>query len=108
MKINKDASTYKPPFLVILIDALDSYYYADVFEEDKMQSFDKFDDLRKAKIVADALFILKNYKWESLEAMNEVDGGWDVRVYDANLSCVYAAHQTFEQNWISAMPDNLK
>lgn len=100
MKINKDASTYRPPFLVVLIDTFDSYYYADVFEEYKMQPFDKFDDLKKAKVVADALFITKNYKWESLDEMNEVDGGWDIRIFDSNLSCVYAAHQTFKKRWV--------
>lgn len=103
MNINKDASSYTSPFLVVLIDTLDSYYYADVFEEDKMQPFDKFNDLKKAQTVADALFILKNYKWVSLNEMNESDGGWDVRIYDSNLSCVYAAHQTFEKSWIGTI-----
>lgn len=85
--------------MVVLIDAQDAYYYSDVFDEEKMQPFDKFDNLQKARIIADALFILKNYKWKSLKAMNELDGGWDIRIYDANLSCVYAAHQTFNKKW---------
>lgn len=100
MKVNKDTSTHKPPYTVVLLDATDAYYYADVM--DNMQPVETIEDLNKAKAFADALFVLKNYKWESLKAMNDVDGGYDVRVYDKNMSCVYVAHEKFKDNWIGS------
>lgn len=41
------------------------------------------------------LFVVKNYKWDSLDEMNGCDGGYDVRVFDARFSCVYAEHEEF-------------
>lgn len=90
--------TYKPPFKIVLLDATDAYYYADVMAE--MEEFDTVEDLDVAKALADSLFVVKNYKWESLQEMNNLDGGWDVRVYDENLSCVYAAHESYKDTWI--------
>lgn len=98
VNINSDASTYKPPFVVVLMDATDAYYYADIMES--MEIVKKFEDLGKACAYADALFVLKNIGWESLEAMHEVDGGYDVRVFDVSLQCVYAAHTKFAKSWI--------
>jgi hypothetical protein len=98
MKINSDEKTFKPPYKVVLLDAMDAFYYADIM--DKMEEYDSTENLELAKKLSDALFIIKNYKWESLAAMNEVDGGWDVRVYDANLSCIYAAHTKYLTKWI--------
>ncbi len=100
MKINKDSATHKLPYTVVLLDATDAFYYADIMEN--MESVDIFEDLEKAKALADALFVVKNYKWESLEDMNEADGGYDVRIYDKNLSCVYAAHEKFKDKWIGS------
>lgn len=98
MQINRDTSTYTPPYAIVILDATDAYYYADVM--DNMESFDTVDSFELAKELADALFVVKNYKWESLEAMNHVDGGYDVRVYDKNLSCVFAAHERYKNKWI--------
>jgi hypothetical protein len=98
MRINEDKTTYKPPFTVILLDAMDAYYYADVM--DKMEEVAKEEDLDKAIALADALFVEKNKGWESLQTMNDVDGGYDVRVYDSEFSCVYAAHTKYIENWI--------
>lgn len=97
MVINKDISTYKKPYTVTILDATDAYYYADVM--DIMMPFDTFDDLEKAKTVSDAIFVIKNYKWESLQAMNELDAGFDVRIYDGNFSCVYISHEKFKDKW---------
>ncbi len=99
VNINKDVNSYKPPFKVVLLDAMDAYYYADVMEN--MKEFDTLQNLDKAKELANALFVVKNYKWESLQAMNDVDGGWDVRVYDSTSSCVYAAHEKYKEKWIA-------
>ncbi len=98
MRINEDKTTYKPPFIIVLMDMMDAYYYADVV--DKMEEVGKEEDLGKAIAVADALFVLKNKGWESLQAMNDVDGGYDVRVFDSTMSCVYAAHTKYTENWI--------
>jgi hypothetical protein len=102
MRINEDKTTYKPPFTIVLLDAMDAYYYADVM--DKMEEVGKEEDLGKAIAVADALFVLKNKGWESLQAMNELDAGYDVRVYDSTFSCVYAAHTKYIENWIGKTP----
>jgi len=32
--------------------------------------------------------------------MNDLDAGYDIRVYDSHQSCVYAAHERFKENWI--------
>ena len=100
MNINNDRSTYVAPYKVVLFDALDAFYYADVME--KMEQINEIEDLGKACAYADAVFVIKNYKWESLKSMNEVDDGYDVRVYDQNMSCVHAAHITYEKNWIGS------
>ncbi|MBI5401065.1 MAG: HD domain-containing protein [Candidatus Yonathbacteria bacterium] len=98
MKINNDKSTYKPPFTVVLLDAMDAYYYADVME--KMEEVARVETYEKAVAIADALFVVKNHGWESLQAMNGVDGGYDVRVYDSTMACVYAAHTKYINKWI--------
>lgn len=90
----------KPPFTVLLIDTTDAYYYADVFDENKLSLVDRFEKIEKANAVADALFIIKNYQWESLSAMNEQDGGYDVRIYDAYWTCVYRAYEKYKEKWI--------
>lgn len=33
MNIHSDKSTYKPPYSVVLLDATDAYYYADIMEK---------------------------------------------------------------------------
>lgn len=98
MKINSDISKYVPPYKVVILDTTDAYYYADIM--DNMKLFDELESLPLAKKLADALFITHNYKWESLKAMNDVDGGYDIRVYDQKYSCVYAAHTKYLKNWI--------
>lgn len=100
MNINENVSSYIPPYEVIIFDMLDAFYWADVVE--KMELFDTIDDLGRARAVADALFVLKHYKfnYKSLQEMNELDDGYDVRVFDKNFSCVYAAHTKFKDKWI--------
>ncbi len=100
VKINKEVSSYKTPYKIVLLDAMDTYYYADVM--DNMEVFDTLDSLEVAKALADSLFVIKNYKWKSLQEMNNVDGGWDVRIYDENSTCIYAAHQRFTKSWIGS------
>ena len=105
MNINNDKSTYKPPFSVVLLDAMDAYYYADIMG--KMEQVATLEDYGKAVALADALFVTKNYGWESLQAMNDVDGGYDARVYDSTHSCVYAAHTRYQTQWIGGRDSEL-
>ena len=98
MHVNKSREARKAPFSVVVLDMMDWYYYADIFDE--MGLYKKLDDYGKAIALADALFVEKNLGWESLEAMNKVDGGYDVRVYNAEMSCIYAAHEKYEDQWI--------
>lgn len=104
MKINRSINTHFPPYTVVLLDATDAYYYADIM--DNMEPVETLEDFNKARDFADALFVLKNHKWESLKAMNELDGGYDVRIYDKQTTCVYAAHETFKDNWIGSRENN--
>jgi hypothetical protein len=78
---------------------MDAYYYADIMEG-RMEFFTQVDSLDLAITLADALFIINNYKWNSLSEMNECDGGYDIRVFDSSHCCVYAAHERFKQQWI--------
>lgn len=82
------------------MDAFDCNYYADVFDGGESEDFAKVDTFELAKIIADALFISKNFMWDSLDDMNHLDAGFDVRVFDDNHSCVYAAHEKFKNKWI--------
>jgi|GEM_PF-2561835 hypothetical protein len=98
MKVNKDIKHRTPPFSVVVLDMTDRYYYADVVEE--MELHTKLDDYGKAVALADALFVTKNYRWDSLAEMNDCDGGYDVRVYNADMGCIYAAHDKYKDKWI--------
>jgi hypothetical protein len=100
ISINSDRVTHQPPYSVVILDATDAYYYADVMEN--MEEYARVEDFGKAIALADALFVVKNYRWDSLAAMNDVDGGYDVRVYDSTFSCVYAAHTRYADDWIGS------
>lgn len=98
MNINKKIEDRKAPFSVVVLDMMDRYYYADVVDE--MGLYKKLDDYGKAIALADALFVINNYGWEDLQAMNNVDGGYDVRVYNSDMACIYAAHEKYKDTWI--------
>jgi len=100
MKINNDMATYMAPYTIMIVDAFDAYYYADIILGKESKIFAHVDTIELAKTLADALFITKNFMWDSLDEMNSLDAGYDVRVYDANKSCVHAAHITFKEQWI--------
>ena len=97
--INTNESDRIPPFEIIILDAMDMTYLADVME-DRMYLVDTLEDYGIAVALADALFVTKNYGWKSLQAMNELDAGYDVRVYNKNNACIYAAHTRFKEHWI--------
>ncbi|OGD98002.1 hypothetical protein A3A49_02100 [Candidatus Curtissbacteria bacterium RIFCSPLOWO2_01_FULL_38_11b] len=105
--VNEDKLTYKPPYTIVIIDVWDAWLEAFLFDAERYQIIKNrgdFPDLDKAIILADALFIVKNYLFESFEQMTE-EGGFDVRIYDTKSSCVYVAHETFKKKWIRAWSD---
>ncbi len=101
LRINTKKSTFQAPFTIMILDAFDCYYYADFYNGGENQTFARVDTFELAKTLADALFATKNFMWDSLDEMNELDAGYDVRVYDVDGSCVYAAHQRFAKKWIT-------
>lgn len=105
MHINKSVEAQKAPFSVIVLDMMDRYYYSDVV--DQMGFYKKLNDYGKAIALADALFVTKNHGWESLEEMNNADGGYDVRVYNADMGCIYAAHEKYKEKWIGTKDSGL-
>ena len=100
MNINTNKDARVGPFKVVILDAMDAYYYADVM--DKMELYSEVADYGVAVALADALFVTHNWKWESLAEMNSCDGGYDVRVYNSDMSCLYAAHTRYKDRWIGA------
>ena len=105
MRISVDESRYKSPFSVVLLDATDAYYYADIMG--RREEVYEVEQYRKAVALADALFVKNNYNWESLVAMNELDAGYDARVYDSTGACVYVAHTRYTTQWIGEPKDGL-
>lgn len=100
VKIVTEAGLLVPPFSVYVIDMMDAFYYADLFEEtSRFEFIDKLKEYKRAVTLSDALFVVKNYKWDSLYDMNDTDGGYDVRVYDSESKCVYAAHAKYKDTW---------
>lgn len=100
VKIKNHRSEEDGPFTIVIIDAVDADYFADLFDEDRMEPISTQESFAKAKAIADALFVLKNNEFDSFEEMIEEDSGIDIRVYNGDHDCVYAAHQTFMDKWI--------
>jgi hypothetical protein len=105
MRITLDKSTYQPPFSVVLLDATDAYYYADFMG--RVEEAYNVEQFGRAIALCDALFVKSNYNWESLAAMNELDAGYDARVYDSTGACVYAAHTRYTKCWIGEHQNGL-
>ena len=55
MNIDNDKSRYKPPFSVVLLDAIDANHYSDIIG--KMDQAASLEDYGKAVALADALFV---------------------------------------------------
>ena len=89
----------KKRYYIAIIDTTDAYYYADVFDENRYEIFGIEDELKVAKVLADAYFRIKNYMWKSLKEMNKLAGGYDVRIYDENHNCLYKAHEIYKDKW---------
>ena len=90
----------EPPFVVYRIDTTDAYYFADFFDDYRYRLIAVMDTIKMAIAVADAAFVLENYKWDSLNQMTDLDAGTDIRVYDKYHICVYKAHEKYLNEWI--------
>ena len=95
-------------YTIVIADMMDHYYYADLIDEEDMEVYVASESLELAKKIANDLFISKNYMWESLKAMNELDGGYDIWIYNQNLKKVYRAHEAFKDKWINEWVDTWK
>lgn len=85
---------YKMPFTVAIIDLLDAYHYADIFDDERYAIVGKnFISYNGCVKMADRLFVALNPDKHTQAEWIELDDGWDVRVYDANAKCVYKGHE---------------
>ena len=84
----------KIPLMIVLIDLMDAYYYADVFDEERYTAIrQKYSDYDIACGLTDRLFWALNPNDKTREKWVTRDAGWDVRIYDADYKCVYKAHE---------------
>src|SRR3989344_5045562 len=88
----------KPPFKIAIIDMIDAYHYADVFEDERYvwlgyQGYAEYVDYDVIVALADRLFWALNPKAATQEDWTKWDAGYDVRIYDANSNCVYKANE---------------
>jgi len=95
-KIKKEEA--KDPFTVAIIDLIDAYHYADAFSGDRYawlgrQKYAGYYDLETVIAMADRLFWALNPGVKTQEDWIKWDSGYDVRVYDSEVRCVYAAHE---------------
>lgn len=86
------------PFVIAIIDLIDAYHYADVFDEERyawlgVQAYAKYVDYDSVVKLSDRLFSALNPGKETQEKWYELDDGYDIRVYDKNMKCVYKAHE---------------
>ena len=88
----------KPPFKLAIIDLFDAYHYADFFEYDWRYAwltggYAPIQDYDKITAMADRLFWALNPDAKTQKEWYKWEAGYDVRVYDADLDCVYKAHE---------------
>jgi len=88
----------KPPFTIAIIDLIDAYHYADVFDEERYawlghQAYAEYVVYDIVMALSDRLFWALNPDAKTQEDWIEWESGYDVRIYDADSSCVYKAHE---------------
>ncbi|MFA5128015.1 MAG: hypothetical protein WC457_03385 [Patescibacteria group bacterium] len=95
----KNSEQMKSPFTIYVIDLLDAYHYADIFEDERYALIgDNYTDIQDAVTLADRLFSALNYNKKTLAEWTEFDDGHDVRIYDVDNHCVYKAHEKLPKN----------
>lgn len=89
----------KAPYTVVIIDLLDAYVHADVFDNDRYAFVGKnYTDLGYCIALADRLFSALNPKATTQPEWSEQDAGHDVRIYDADFECLYKGHEKFRSS----------
>ncbi|MGD0576732.1 MAG: hypothetical protein ABSA74_01520 [Candidatus Staskawiczbacteria bacterium] len=94
--IKKELAT--PPFVIAIIDLIDAYHYADVFDRERYawlgwQKYAQYTDYDMVVKLADRLFWAFNPSAKTQPEWYEWDAGYDVRIYDKDMKCVYKAHE---------------
>ncbi len=85
---------FKLPYTIAIIDLMDAYHYADVFDDDRYKILaSDFSSLEHCIALADRLFLALNPNDRTRAEWHYMDKGWDVRIYDKEASCVYKAHE---------------
>lgn len=97
MEILKKKNT-KQHYIIAIIDLIDAYHYADIFDEERytwlgLMEYGKYIDYDIVVALADRLFWALNPLAKTQQDWTEWEAGYDVRVYDADYSCVYKAHE---------------
>lgn len=88
----------KQTYKILILDLFDAYHYADVVEGDWRYAWltggpAPINNLEKATALADRLFAALNPDAKTQPEWYKWDAGYDVRIYDAQDSCVYKAHE---------------
>ncbi len=84
----------EPLYTVAIIDLLDAYHYADIFDDERYAIVgNNFASYAGSVELADRLFTALNPCKKNQSEWIEWDDGWDVRIYDKNSRCVYKAHE---------------
>lgn len=96
--IDDEGNKGKPPYKLAIIDLLDAYHYADVFDDERYawfgwQEYAKYTDYDMLVALADRLFWAFNPNAKTQAEWYKWDAGHDVRIYDADNCCLYKAHE---------------
>ncbi len=90
----KNTEEIKMPLTVTIIDMFDAYHYADVFDAERYTVIGKnYTNLEKATALADRLFSALNFGDKTQTDWIKWEAGHDVRIYDADSTCIYKAHE---------------
>jgi|SRR3989344_6342776 len=88
----------KPPYKIAVIDLIDAYHYADVFDDERYawfgwQKYAQYIDYDSVVALSDRIFRSFNPNAKTQADWTEWESGYDVRIYDVDSHCVYKAHE---------------
>lgn len=94
--LKKEAAV--PPFVVAIIDLIDAYHYADIFDKERYawlgwQGYAQYADYDAVIGLSDRLFSALNPGKDTQEKWCELNEGYDIRFYDKDMNCVYRAYE---------------
>ncbi len=93
-------------FTIAIIDLIDADHYADIVDEERYawvgwRGVVVYPNYDKIVALADRLFWALNPDKKTQKEWCEFDDGYDVQVYDKNMSCVYKAHEKLPKKEIT-------